>query len=249
MGRKALFVAAAVLIVSNAYALGLVRLNRAGEPAAIVELTERELRLAPSETENTAMSLVLAWRDPDPAKGQAGWFDKAKLEEIGFDCSAPPTADNAPFYRGQAPRTAYAVLALQAPAAGGTPAPQTEDETQSRLRLVDVGRDAAALRARYPDRQHTIIAPAVAGVALVQDAGVAPVIRGRVNMLLSPTVNVPRDQRRVLEPFASAAGAAGARPLRLREPLPHQPRYRAVVRWGRSLEPWLERVEAIEAAR
>jgi hypothetical protein len=239
MGRRALWVAAAVLVVSNACALGLVWANRAGDPDAVVELTERELRLAPSETENTAMALVLAWTDPDPGKGQAGWFDKAKLTEIGFDCSAPATAENARFYRGQAPRTAYAVLSLEPPAAEG--------DTQSRLRLVDVGRDAAALRARYPDRQHTIIAPAIAGLAFVQDAGLAPVIRGRVNVLLSRTVNVPSDQRRVLEPFAIAAGA-GSQFVRLREPLTHQPRYRAVVKWGRSLEPWLERVEAIRIA-
>jgi hypothetical protein len=240
MGRRALWAAATVLVVSNAYALTMVWANRTGEPEAIVELTERELRLAPTETENTAIALVLEWSDPGSGKGQPGWFDKAKLAELGFDCSVPPTVENIRFYRGQAPRRAYAVLSLEAPASA--------DDTQSRLTLVDVGPDADALRVRYPDRRHTIIAPAVAGIALEQGAGREWVIRGRVNALLSRTLNVPRHVRQVLEPFSNPA-AVPAELRRGPQPLSHPPRYRAVVKWGHSLEPWLDSVEVLDRAR
>ena len=46
MTRKGLWIAAVVVIVSNAFTLWAARANRAGEPEAVLELTERELRLA-----------------------------------------------------------------------------------------------------------------------------------------------------------------------------------------------------------
>jgi len=98
MSRKGLWIASLVVIVANAFALAGARLNRTGEPEAVLDLTERELRLPAREADNTAMVLRLEWTDLEPEwKGPGteqapAWFDAAKLASIGYDTSLPVTA-------------------------------------------------------------------------------------------------------------------------------------------------------------
>ena len=255
MSRKGLWVAAVVVIVSNVFALGSAGINRGGEPDAVLNLTERELRLAPREAENTAMGLRLAWIDPAANAQEPGWFDAAKLAEIGFDCSRPVTAENASHYRTQPPRSTYAVLEnegaawqryLAAPPAG---AEREVLERQSHLVLIDVGHDPSALRARYPDRRRTVVVPATARMAFVNDGKRDPFLRGRVSVTYPMELNVPRHLRPVLESMPPGARYAFDRRFdrldRPGQPLADAPRYRITVKWGRSLEPWIESVQAI----
>src|SRR5450759_3962290 len=252
MSRKGLWVANVVVIVSNVFALGSAGINRGGEPDAVLNLTERELRLAPREAENTAMGLRLAWIDPAANAQEPGWFDAAKLAEIGFDCSRPVTAENASHYRTQPPRSTYAVLEnegaawqryLAAPPAG---AEREVLERQSHLVLIDVGHDPSALRARYPDRRRTVVVPAIAGMAFVPNGKRAPFLRGRVSVTYPRELNVPRHLRPVLESMPPGARYAfDQRFDRPGQPLADAPHYRITVKWGRSLEPWIESVQAI----
>jgi hypothetical protein len=101
-------------VASNLGAWGFAALNRSGEPEAVVELTERELRLPAKQADNTALTLELVFERPRPAGPlrplrEVGWFDRAKLQSIGFDCSTPVTPENASRYI-MPPRTTYAVL-------------------------------------------------------------------------------------------------------------------------------------------
>jgi hypothetical protein len=95
MKLKGLVLGAAVVLVTNVGLLALVNINRAGEPEAIIELTERELRMTPGDSDNTGVVLTLAWGTPydlgGPAATRYPWFDKAKLESLGFDCHLPLT--------------------------------------------------------------------------------------------------------------------------------------------------------------
>jgi hypothetical protein len=115
MRRTGLWWAAALVVASNLGAWGFAALNRSGEPEAVFELTERELRLPAKQADNTALTLELVFDLPRPAglrrpPREPGWFDRAKLQSIGFDCSTPVTMDNAQRYRTRPPRTTYAVL-------------------------------------------------------------------------------------------------------------------------------------------
>lgn len=92
--QKGLYIVAlALLVVTNIFVLTGVASNRSGEPEAIVQLTERELRLPYSiHKENSGLSLSLNWRvlpkDKSYARSNTShpdWLDKDKLSELGFD--------------------------------------------------------------------------------------------------------------------------------------------------------------------
>jgi hypothetical protein len=264
--RKGLWIAAIVVIVSNAFTLWAARANKAGEPEAVLELTERELRLPGTrEADNTAMALRLEWTDLEPAWRGPGterapaWFGAAKLASIGFDTSLPVTRENAERYRGMAPRAVYAVLENDGEAwrryVDGLPNQLDKDtaSTQTRLVLIDVGLDAAALRGRHPDRRRTVIVPATAGLSFVQPRSAEPFLKGRVNTVYPMELNVPKELRPALESLGPQSMKALARPGEAAPgrwegelALAGEPRYRVTVKWGRSLEPWVEGVERIK---
>lgn len=203
MKRYGLIAAIILLVVVNSLVLANVLHNRSGAYDAEVKLTERELPIhyswRPSGKENTGMSLRLSWETFDPEitiKGgryrsrHTAWFDKAKLESIGFDCSRPIASESADlYYRKMLPRKTFAVLEYE----GKTwqewqdnqgqrikemeEQVKTKKETEknlenfkkeykrsliakSRLFVVDVGNDASLLRQKYPDRSRYIITPA-----------------------------------------------------------------------------------------
>jgi hypothetical protein len=255
MSRRGLWTAAVVVIVSNVYALGSAGANRRGEPNAVLELTERELRLAPRETENTAMALYLSWTDRAPGEREPGWFDATKLASIGFDCDVPVTADNAAYYRAVPPRSTYAALEYEGEAwrryAEALPAVDRESgERRPRLVLIDVGNNAGALRARYPDRRRTVIVPATASLAFVHEGTRPPFLTGRINVLYPAELNVPRELRTTIESMpAQSSTAFDPRTRRSGKALSGEPRYRVTVKWGHALEPWIESVQAVSPTR
>jgi hypothetical protein len=117
MKIRTFLLSTAVVVVTNGGLLALVALNQSGGAEATVELTERELRILPGDSENTRVTLSLAWRRPFDGRRPGGpeyaWFDQARLEALGFDCRvalADPSAER--FYRSQSMllRPAFAVL-------------------------------------------------------------------------------------------------------------------------------------------
>jgi hypothetical protein len=265
MTRKGGLAAAAVVVVFNALTLWGAWANRSGEPEAALELTEREVSLPPREAENTALALTIEWVDPEAIRTGPGWFDRRKLEELGFDCRLPATAENRFHYQGQAPRRAFAVFEYEGAAwqrylaepklsppadrwAGPWHAANDPADRQrgSHLVLVDVGLDPAGLRARYPDRRRQVVLPAITAILFRQDGpSQSPHLEGRVTTVLPPQVSVPRAQRLLLETLQTERQPGGAR--REGGSLPAgEPRFAATVKWGRSLEPWLADVRRID---
>ena len=262
MTRKGALVAAGVVIVFNLATLAAVRSNRAGEPEAVLDLTEREMSLPPRESDNTALALRLEWADPEVLRPGPGWFDQRKLEELGFDCRMPVTRQNRVHYQGQAPRAVFAVLEFEGEAwlryrdevfgaTGGRyfdPRRVERDPARraraSHLVLADAGRDPRTLRARHPDRRRAIVVPATAELRFVEEPGQPPHLEGRITGVLPQQVNVPRGQRAFLETLQSEGRGRAGNPAS-DTGSPREPRYRATVRWGRSLEPWLVEVQPV----
>ena len=118
MRRRGPVLAAAVVIAANALALVAVARNRAGEPEAELRLTERELPPAPWTDQSTAVFLRLEWQRSLPgSKADWPWFDRAKLEALGFDCRHSIDAKDArEHYARMAARPAYVVLEYDGPA-------------------------------------------------------------------------------------------------------------------------------------
>lgn len=111
-----------------------------------------------------------------------------------------------------------------------------EETTNSRLFAVDAGPDAAALRAKYPDRSRYAIvrgkirayAPASAGRETERRW------RGYIESLDNPRVNVPLE-------FRKGAGAA-LRTIPRPGAMEAGPRYEVTVAFGKRFEPWVTAV-------
>ena len=201
MRWKALLAALALVVLTNAWVLVGVARNRTGEPDAVLELNEREFGLRRGREENTGVSLYLRTSVSSYGFYDLGgkdrwtseaWFDRAKLEELGFDCSKPLDDPDAFLFYGKAlPKEVLAVAEF-----GGAAWKDWEEaekkniadlldrfdkghveereyrvavrrfarasEERSRLIVIDAGLDPEELREKYPERNQYLILPAVA---------------------------------------------------------------------------------------
>jgi hypothetical protein len=233
MRRPGLLWAAAVVLMANAAAWIAAARNQAGEPEAVLVLTERELRLPPKQAENTSLTLSLVFeppgRQPREEVREAGWFDRAKLESVGFDCRRPVTPEHADYYRTRLPRAVFAALEYG-----------ESESLQTHLSPVDVDNDPAALRRRHPDRRRVAIVEATAVVRYVANAGQPPFLAGQITSVLPGDIHVPREWRGLLTPLQTTR-RDGDWPPPAREP-----RFRATIAWGTHLEPRITDVELIK---
>ncbi len=211
MKKYGLFSAIALLTFVNIIVLAGVARNRAGTPEAMIELTERELPhsfyRSSADKENTGISLRLDWNQyPVYSKvlhrNKRGlkydWFDQAKLQALGFDCTVPFTDARAElYYEKMLPRKAYAVLEFEGIAWNAWQEREQQDlsemadrvkkgtatqkelkdareeyerelKTRSRLYAVDAGNDPAGLRQQYPDNKRYLIASALVRLTYVR---------------------------------------------------------------------------------
>ena len=274
MRRAGPILAAAVVILANVVALVGVARNRAGTPEAEVRLTERELPLSPWTDENTGAFLQLEWQRSFPgSKIETPWFDRAKLESLGFDCSYPAEGKDArERYGRMVPRSAYVVLEYDGPAwrrwlEAREAEPEKKDALPENARVsarrrvpIDVGRDPDQLRRRYPDRTRCLIVPAIVAprwTLLEEHEGARDgkaVLSGRIRSILVSEVHVPKDMGASLATLR-AADAAVPEPVKARDgerrgpPVPQRrhapPRYEVELRYGARHEPWVAGVSLL----
>lgn len=256
--RRAPCLAAAVVVAVAAPLLVLAAAarNRAAEPEAEVELTEREARLVPVGEGRRWAVLRLDWNRFDADSRQdAGWFGRERLASLGFDVSLPEGDPGAPaFYGWQPARLAFVALEQDGPAAAAADeaAPKAR-EGRSRLHAIDADRDASSLRLRHPDRRRVLVVRAVVSAECrgrwdpASRTLSAPFLEGRVDRLLVEELHVPKGQRALLDRLASgevrAAGAGGPpRGAGDRKAAAGAPRYRVLVATGSRCEPWVVEV-------
>ena len=204
MNLRGFLLPAALVVAADAWLLVGVARNRAGEPDAELKLTERELHLVRLGEENTGVALRLEWEGPKmrPLEAAPGWFDEAKLRELGFDPGRR--------VRRFLPKEAYVAFEC----AGG-----------AGLRAVDAGRDADALRRRYPDRRRYFALRCMVRMVVPEKEPRQP--RGAVVPPTVPTIYVPL-------PFSRTLSGLSPTP-----PAPEAPRYEVTLRIGRKHEPWV----------
>lgn len=260
MRYASLVAAVALVLLANAFALLHAARNRSGEPEAEITLTDRELSYY-RHPDDSGVALRLRWVDPHPVLySGAPWLDQTRLEELGFDCRvAPSDAKASSFYSRQIPRAGWVALEYDGPAwqswlelrrqmaqpAEPTPpawrrTPEDDRRSASRLALIDAARDAAALRARHPDRHRLLIIPAVLRISwdpalpAAEGRPASPArLTGYVREIPS-LIHVPR-------PFSDSFRALRQT---FREPEREEPLYRVRLRYGSLLEPWVTGVEA-----
>jgi hypothetical protein len=246
MKRSLVLAAAAVVLGANAWVVVSAWQNRGGTPGGTAELTERELRLQPVSSDNTAVFLELRWEvaanEPED-DGAPAWLNAAKLQELGFDCRVPVTSPHAAdHYRSMPPALLYVVLELD-----GEAAPKAGRSQTSRLRVVDVGRSARQLRTKYPDTTRHLISQGVVkpfwnGWSRREKRPLLqPRLSARIQSILPQLIYVPPPHSRVLAGLRRRSDSS-------MEPGNPAPRYAATVSWGRNYEPWVRSLRLLTAA-
>jgi hypothetical protein len=265
----------ALIVLTNAIALGGVAWNRSGEPESVLKLSQRELARSRDYglgREEGGLQLRMRWRAL-PAdsntdyywefQGAPEWLDEVKLASLGFDVSPLPPARRGTWREDrQLPREALIVLELDGPAyqkalerararaakeaakgaktgktGPGTPAEQAathlrnEETVSSRLFAVDAGRDAQALRAKFPDRARYAIVQGKVRVTYLSGRGKQARWTGYIDDILNDQVNVPLEFRKTIE---SAPGTVRRFPAAAAGPA-----FEVTVAFGKRFEPWI----------
>lgn len=261
MRRNLVVTAVAFVLAANALVLGLVALNRAGEPSAVLTLTERELPLAGRygmTRESTGVSLRLERSNRMPLA-----LETSRLQALDIDPQLLELDDDDRW--SSIDRKALAVLEYDGPAFEAMLADQADriegitadseyDRRRrdaersnleamrigaSRLLAVDIGADRQRLRERYPDRDRHAIVHARVTVRRIRAAETGqPRLQAQVSSILPVEIHVPNR----FVPILERATADGYRERK------QPPRYRVEVRWGRRLEPWIASVEPMTGA-
>ena len=251
MKRAGLLAAAAIVLVANAFALVHAWRNRSGTVTTDITLTERELPLAyNSDDDNSGVAFNLRWTDSQeyiyPANDPAPWLDQNHLQELGFDTSVAPSDSEAfDYYLRQRPRRGFVALEYDGPAwqkwidevesqakKQSPVAPYMTQvnsrEAATRLMAIDSSSDPVRLRARHPDRGSVIIVAAVIRISAQPRSARGPArFAGSIQEIPS-SIHVP-------QPFSDAFQRARGGNNRAT--------YRVHLRYGASLEPWIEGVE------
>jgi len=114
-----------------------------------------------------------------------------------------------------------------------------EEGHASRLFAIDAGLDAAVLRARYPDRQRTLILRGTVRPS-VRSSDRQHRLVGYISAIAIDRINVPFAWRWPLEPLRNSSRPAASE---------RTPRYQAQVAVGQHLEPWIESLTTLPGDR
>lgn len=257
--RRLVMGGVALIVAVNAVVLAGVAWNRSGAPTSRLTLSQRELRLPyafGADSERGEISLTLNWRvahDIDPSYGGVEWLDEATLRSLGFDLSrgagalyperevfialelagpawqrevarAQARVDEVLARDGQREQDARDLKSAQEGLA-------FERARASRLFAVDAGRDATALRQRYPEVQRYAI---VQGRVRpwVNRLPERTVMSGTLSALAVGDISVPHALRGGFDGLDRAKLESG------------DASFEAEVAWGRRFEPWLGAVRA-----
>lgn len=249
MTRPLVLIAAAVVVVANAWAVFSTVQNRRDAPGGTVELTERELRLAPVSDDSTALFLDLRWEvetgDADDDYGAPNWLDAARLRELGFDCSVPADKPHArEHYQAIPAALLYLVMEFD-----GETWKKAGRNRASRLFIVDAGRDAQILRTKLPDGARYAICRGVVKPFLKtrnhrEDRPLPqPRLAGRIQEVFPQAIFVPSTHGSLLQQFRHAPdrpAEEGEQNL--------TPRYAVTLSWGNRYEPWVRSVRLLPTA-
>jgi hypothetical protein len=262
------------VLAVNVFVLAGVAYNRSGTPTARMVLTARELPLAwgngeyGESGENTGVSLRLDWNNRSDTEKSI--LSREELESVGF--RFPPAGETWDMQHRKSflDRKAYAVFeyngeawaallkARQASLAKSLADAKNDaqrqrsqqsydhfEKTASRLVLVGIGLDPAALRGRYPDGGKYLIAKVkVAAYLFIPDRQYRPQdyeIHGRLAALLPDALYVPRQFHALIEkPGAKVVSWRWKYDVDASE----VPPYQVTLAYGQRYEPWVEEVAA-----
>jgi hypothetical protein len=109
---------------------------------------------------------------------------------------------------------------------------EAEEQFNSRLFVIDAGRDKTVLRGRYPDRTKYLIMAGQVDLHVYESS-----FKGNIRSLTIKSVNVPLDYHSILVPLMDQDN---------HRKQSEGPRYRVKLATGQRLEPWVKEVSLQE---
>lgn len=269
--RHTLIAGSAIILLTNAVALGGAAWNRSGEPESRLPLTQRELN-ARSGHDNSGMTLTLNWRFEQTSldeynfgmyashRGMPQWLDRAKLAALGFDVLKLDGAEEYGRRRiAFEPKEALVVLELDGPA-WQRHLQRTQEYVAETGKLLVASPANAEMRRKAKNADENYKHEQDKGSRLFAiDAGrdlatlrASYPDRSRyaiVHGLIRPSSTRLKDKT-VLGGYISELHAERINvPLRLRQVFEGGSSFTATVTFGQRLEPWLETAARASAVK
>lgn len=272
----------ALILLTNAVALGGVWWNRSATPESVLTLSERELGLPWRSlrlTENSGLALNLNWRVADREAGEfisgfttnggtPEWLDAAHMAALGFAADDTGSDVGHRRYARQLPREVILVMELNGPAAQralekarenatrhaaaaaanvgskefaerakrAQEALSQEENSNSRLFVIDAGLDARLLRQKYPDRGRFLLLHGTVRPAMRSRERNTSQATGYISRIGSGQIHVPHALREPLESLHSQGEPGGGNG------------FSATLVVGQRLEPWLGELKPVAKA-
>ena len=263
-----------VVIVANAASLAFVAANRAGEPDAMLTVTERELRLAHASDRDSAQRLDLDVRAGNrwliqSSTGELAWLTVEKLAALGFDCRPPRATTVSDLqWSGSCGLARRAFVAIEYEgSAWSRIADALRRERDKTLQTVDRNESATAA-ARSIDQQIRYGSRLVAVDASLDADSLRRMYADRRRFMILPaTISAWISVDRRKDPSARPDVGADVRvlttsliaPVRYRDrlvrlgPSPYgtlenEPRYSVTLIVGRRHEPWIQSIDPIDTS-
>ena len=176
---------------------------------------------------------------PPPAMPKASWrYDRQLPREALVVLELDGPADQKALERARERAAKQAAKGAETGKTGpGSPAQQAanflknEESSNSRLFAVDAGRDAQALRAKYPDRTRYAIVQGAVRTSYQAGRGKEARWTGSIGSIQNADVNVPLEYRKAIESAPRSippAGVGGGGPA-----------FEVTVAFGKRFEPWI----------
>ncbi|MDD5057457.1 MAG: DUF4824 family protein [Sideroxydans sp.] len=272
--KHALIAGCAIILLTNAVALGGAAYNRSGEAESRLQLTQRELGHSYSYAgrEDSGIALSLNWRFDQPEQaefnyalyagrwGMPVWLDRAKLAQLGFGVeklSASPESGQS--YLDHETREVLLVLELDG-AAWQKYLLRLSNQVDERRKLLAAAPDSKELQDKLKSAEDSFRHEQKTGSRLfVVDAGLElaslrasypdrsryAIVRGLIR-LGSMYVN----KQTVIGGYITELHSDQINvPLDFRQAFDNGSSFQATVAFGQRLEPWLESASKIEPVK
>ena len=269
-----LIAGSAIILLTNAVALGGAGYNRSGEPESRLQLTQRELQHSSwrSGKDNSGITLSLNWRIEQAdlndfnfgmysnSWGMPVWLDRAKMAELGFDVDklAGTAGDYGRHHKELQPREALLVLEMN-DLAYQHHLQRTKEYVDQARKLLEASPSSEDVKRKAKNAEENYRYEQDKGSRLfVIDAGInAQKLRAAypdraryaiVHGLIRPTTVQIKSETRIGGNITELHADRINVPFAYRQVFNNPEPYEVTVAFGKRLEPWLVSASKVPAA-
>jgi Domain of unknown function (DUF4824) len=261
---QTLIAGSAIILLTNAVALGGAGYNRSGEPESQLQLTQRELQYSSwrEGKDNSGLTLMMNWRFEQGGDGEFNvgmyyshwgnpvWLDKAKMAELGFDVDELASSEEyGRHHRELQSREALLVLELNGDAYQRQ-LQHSKEYFEESNKLLAASPDSAEIKRRAKSAEENFKHEQLTSSRLfVIDAGrdmqklrTAYPDRARytiVHGLIRPTSSRIKNEIRIGGNISELHADRINVPFAWRQVFNNPASYEVTVAFGKRLEPWI----------